>query len=187
VPNRATADTQLSPKLHVHWFDSSDRASPGALSPDYFGWFKPLAECSDQVRENRRAICVFPVTGGGAREDEAKGGTDFMEERELAGPVPSGVSIRVMRGFFEGLELPIDRDWMVVGRGRMADVIIAEPTISRAHLAIGFDGEHFFCEDLGSTNGTAVNGKREARMKLNPGDEILLGKLLLQVTLPDGY
>lgn len=110
-----------------------------------------------------------------------------MEERELAGPVPSGVSIRVMRGFFEGLELPVDRDWMVVGRGRTADVIIAEPTISRAHLAIGFDGESFFVEDLGSTNGTAVNGKREGRTKLCPGDEILLGKLLLQVTLPEGY
>jgi pSer/pThr/pTyr-binding forkhead associated (FHA) protein len=76
---------------------------------------------------------------------------------------------------------------MVVGRGRTADVIIAEPTISRAHLAIGFDGESFFVEDLGSTNGTAVNGKREARTKLCPGDEILLGKLLLQVTLPEGY
>ncbi len=110
-----------------------------------------------------------------------------MEERELAGPVPSGVSIRVMRGFFEGLELPVDRDWMVVGRGRTADVIIAEPTISRAHLAIGFDGDSFFVEDLGSTNGTAVNGKREARMKLCAGDEILLGKLLLQVKLPEGY
>jgi pSer/pThr/pTyr-binding forkhead associated (FHA) protein len=110
-----------------------------------------------------------------------------MEERELAGPVPPGASIRVMRGFFEGLELSIDRDWMVVGRGRTADVIIAEPTISRAHLAIGFDGECFFVEDLGSTNGTAVNGKREARMNLNPGDEILLGKLKLQVALPEGY
>ena len=110
-----------------------------------------------------------------------------MEEHELAGPVPSGASIRVMRGFFEGLELPVDRDWMVVGRGRTADVIIAEPTISRAHMAIGFDGESFFVEDLGSTNGTAVNGKRDARMKLCPGDEILLGKLLLQVTIPKGY
>ncbi len=108
-----------------------------------------------------------------------------MEERELAGPVPSGASIRVLRGFFEGLELPVDRDWMVVGRGRTADVIIAEPTISRAHAAIGYDGEEFFVEDLGSTNGTAVNGKREPRMKIVSGDEVQLGKLLLQVTLPD--
>jgi len=99
-----------------------------------------------------------------------------MEQRELAGPVPSGASVRVMQGFFEGLELPVDRDWMVVGRGHGADLLITEPTISRAHAAIGFDG--------GSTNGTAVNGKRKPRTALNTGDEIQLGKLCLRVTLP---
>jgi pSer/pThr/pTyr-binding forkhead associated (FHA) protein len=116
-----------------------------------------------------------------------------LEERELAGAIPLGATIRVMRGFFEGLSLPIDRDWVVVGRGRGADVVIAEPTISRAHAAIGFDGERFFVEDLGSTNGTSVNGKRERgaadgkrapRLALNTGDEVQLGKLLLKVTLP---
>ena len=118
--------------------------------------------------------------------DEKRGGLAVVDERELAGAVPSGASIRVVRGFFEGLELPVDRDWVVIGRGRSADVVIAEPTISRAHAAIGYDGEEFFVEDLGSTNGTAVNGKREPRLELNSGDEIQLGKLLLQVTLPDG-
>ncbi len=108
----------------------------------------------------------------------------MAEQRELAGPVPSGASVRVMRGFFEGLELPVDRDWMVVGRGRGADLLITEPTISRAHAAIGFDGGAFFVEDLGSTNGTSVNGKREPRTALNTGDEIQLGKLRLRVTLP---
>ena len=109
----------------------------------------------------------------------------MLEQRELAGPVPSGASVRVMEGFFGGLELPVDRDWMVVGRGRGADLLITEPTISRAHAAIGFDGEAFFVEDLGSTNGTTVNGKREPRAALNSGDEIQLGRLRLRVTLPN--
>jgi pSer/pThr/pTyr-binding forkhead associated (FHA) protein len=39
-------------------------------------------------------------------------------------------------------------------------------------------------EDLGSTNGTSVNGKRKPRMALNSGDEIRLGKFRLRVTLP---
>jgi len=117
--------------------------------------------------------------------DESEGGSSAMEQHELAGPLPSGASVRVLRGFFEGLELPVDRDWAVIGRGRTADVMISDPTISRAHAAIGFDGEEFFVEDLGSTNGTAVNGKREQRMKLETGDEIRVGKLLLRVSLPD--
>ncbi len=129
---------------------------------------------------------VCPVThlGRGRVEVQEGGVAAVVEQRELAGPVPSGASVRVMQGFFEGLELPVDRDWMVVGRGRGADLLITEPTISRAHAAIGFDGGTFFVEDLGSTNGTSVNGKRKPRALLNSGDEIQLGKLRLRVTLP---
>ena len=104
--------------------------------------------------------------------------------QEPAAPVPAGAGIRVMRGFYEGLELPVDRDWVVIGRGRSADIVLAEPTISRAHAAIGFHGEGFFVQDLSSTNGTGVNGSRESRMELRDGDEIQIGKLLLRFTLP---
>ena len=62
--------------------------------------------------------------------------------------------------------MPVDRDWMVIGRGRGADIVIAEPTMSRAHAAIGFDGARFFVQDLGSTNGTRVNGTREQKAVL---------------------
>ena len=111
------------------------------------------------------------------------GNAAALEERQV-GPVPSGASVRVLRGFYEGLEVPIDQDWMVIGRGRSADVVIAEPTISRAHAAIGYDGEGFFMQDLGSTNGTRVNGKRETRAALKDADELQLGKLRLQIVLP---
>jgi pSer/pThr/pTyr-binding forkhead associated (FHA) protein len=103
---------------------------------------------------------------------------------EPPGPVPSGALIRVQRGFYEGLEMPVDRDWVVIGRGRGSDIVIAEPTMSRAHAAIGFDGERFFVQDLGSTNGTRVNGGREERAGLKDGDQIQLGKLQLRVELP---
>lgn len=99
-------------------------------------------------------------------------------------PVPPGAAIQVIKGFYEGLELSIDRDWLVIGRGRSADVVIAEPTISRAHAAVGYDEEGFFMQDLGSTNGTRVNGERHARVHLSDGDELLLGKLHLRVSLP---
>ncbi len=103
---------------------------------------------------------------------------------EEAGPVPSGASIRVLRGFYEDLEVPVDQNWMVIGRGRSADMVIAEATISRAHAAIGYDKDGFFMQDLGSTNGTRVNGKREARIALSNGDELQLGKLRLRITVP---
>ena len=104
----------------------------------------------------------------------------------MAGAVPSGASVWVMQGFYEGLEIPVDRDWFVIGRGRGADVVLAEPTISRAHAAIGFEApEGFFVQDLGSTNGTLVNGASHKRIALKSGDEIQIGKLRLRVHLPD--
>ncbi len=110
-----------------------------------------------------------------------------MSQRKQPDPsaaVRPGASVRVLRGFYEGLELPLDRNWMVIGRGRSADIVIADPTISRAHAVIGCDAEGFFVQDMGSTNGTRVNGARSSQARLADRDEVLLGKLLLQVSLP---
>ena len=105
-------------------------------------------------------------------------------ERAAGRPVPPGAQIRVMAGFFEGLELPIDREWLVIGRGKTAEIMLAEPTISRAHAAVGYDGHGFFVQDLRSTNGTLVNGERRERASLRDQDEIQIGRLHLQVRLP---
>ena len=106
------------------------------------------------------------------------------ESRDPAGPVPPGAAVLVKSGFYEGLEVLLDRDSTVIGRGRGADFVIVEPTISRKHAALGFDGDHFYVKDLASTNGTRVNGQRVERQPLKDGDEIHMGKLVLAVTLP---
>lgn len=99
-------------------------------------------------------------------------------------PVPAGGSIQIQSGFYDGLEVVLDRDWLVIGRGRGADVVLAEATISRAHAAIGFGDGHFFVQDLASTNGTMVNGARTERQQLKDGDELRMGRLIIDVSLP---
>jgi pSer/pThr/pTyr-binding forkhead associated (FHA) protein len=106
------------------------------------------------------------------------------QEPPARGAGPQAGSICIVDGFYEGLELPIDRDWLVLGRGKGADVMIVEPTISRAHAAFGHDHEGFFVQDLDSTNGTFVNGVRCKRTILSDGDGIQMGKLRLRVRLP---
>lgn len=98
--------------------------------------------------------------------------------------VPPGGGILVTGGFYDGLEICLDRDWLVIGRGRSADIVFAEATISRSHAAIGYDQEGFFVQDLGSTNGTAVNGARAQRIGLKDRDVIQMGKLAFAVALP---
>lgn len=97
---------------------------------------------------------------------------------------PAGATAIVRTGFYSGLEVGIDRERIVIGRGRKADLALAEATISRAHAALGFDAEGFYVEDLGSTNGTMVNGARIERHRLKHEDEIQMGKLIIGVTLP---
>ncbi len=106
-----------------------------------------------------------------------------MDNKEKI-PVPTGGSIQIQSGFYEGLDVLLDRDWLVIGRGRGADVVLAEATISRAHAAIGCDAEGFFIQDLGSTNGTLVNGAKAERQALKNGDEVRMGRLVIGVTLP---
>lgn len=97
---------------------------------------------------------------------------------------PAGATAIVRTGFYAGLEVGIDRERIVIGRGRKADLALAEATISRAHAALGFDADGFYVEDLGSTNGTMVNGARIGRYRLKNDDEIRMGKLVIGVTLP---
>ena len=97
---------------------------------------------------------------------------------------PSGATAVVLSGFYEGLEVRLDRERLVIGRGRKADLALAEATISRSHAAIGFDAGGFYVEDLGSTNGTQVNGAPVSRQSLKSDDEIQMGKLRIGVTLP---
>lgn len=94
--------------------------------------------------------------------------------------------VRVESGFYSGLEWPLDRSNTVIGRGRNADLVLSEATISRAHALLAFKGEELFVQDLGSTNGTLVNGVRERQMPLADGDEIGMGRLVLRVLLRAG-
>jgi pSer/pThr/pTyr-binding forkhead associated (FHA) protein len=91
--------------------------------------------------------------------------------------------VRVESGFYSGLEWPLDRASTVIGRGRTADLVLSEATISRAHALLGFKGESPFVQDLGSTNGTLLNGAREQQAPLKHGDELRMGRLVLRIVV----
>jgi pSer/pThr/pTyr-binding forkhead associated (FHA) protein len=64
----------------------------------------------------------------------------------------------------------------VIGRHVDSDFVIDERTVSRQHAAIHREGSTWILDDLGSKNGTRVNGERIAkRATIKPGDEIGFG------------
>jgi pSer/pThr/pTyr-binding forkhead associated (FHA) protein len=65
---------------------------------------------------------------------------------------------------------------LVVGRAGNADVVLADPTVSRHHASVSAQGETAVVEDLESSNGTFVNGEQVAQpRRVGAGDVIGLG------------
>jgi hypothetical protein len=74
-----------------------------------------------------------------------------------------------------GRQHAISEPRVVLGRSRDAGVRISDVNISRKHAEVRQEGTTFWVVDLGSTNGTLVNGKRVDRQRLRDGDRITLG------------
>lgn len=87
----------------------------------------------------------------------------------------------VMRtGPTPGVTFPLEGDQLQIGRDASNAVAINDAEISRKHSRLTFQGGKYVLEDLGSTNGTFVNGQRLAGpVVLKPGDVISLGEQIV--------
>lgn len=87
---------------------------------------------------------------------------------------------------FLGDPFPIGpRDHVVIGRGQKCTLLFPIKAISRQHAEIFFDNEGFVLRDLGSTNGTYLNGKKVTRADLSDGDQLTIGPFEIIVTSTD--
>lgn len=87
----------------------------------------------------------------------------------------AGAFLRVVSGPKEGLTVALSVDEpLVVGRNR-GDVLLDDPLVSGAHCRIIRRDGRFVIQDLGSTNGTVVNGQLVRESVLSAGDEIGIG------------
>ena len=68
----------------------------------------------------------------------------------------------------------ITKDRFVIGRGKHCDLMINSGKVSREHAVIVREGDDFFIEDLGSSNGTWFNKQRIKRRKVEDGDEYFI-------------
>ena len=69
----------------------------------------------------------------------------------------------------------------VIGRSPDADLVLDDKEASTRHARIFSRGQSFFVQDLGSSNGTAVNGQRVDEGPIDAGDEIQIGRSLIDV------
>jgi len=83
-------------------------------------------------------------------------------------------ALRMIKG------LPVDGVYSItgttrVGRGDESEIVLLDPSVSRAHAIVEFDAGEPVVRDLDSTNGTYVNGRRVRVESLQDGDELRFG------------
>lgn len=109
-------------------------------------------------------------------------GTKQQLIRHPTGSRRLGLSLRFISGKYEGGEFPLeDGKDIVVGRSSELDMVLVEEMVSRRHAKITVRRANITIEDLGSTNGTFVNGERIQNAELHEGDRILIGTSILKV------
>ncbi|MEP7059659.1 MAG: FHA domain-containing protein, partial [Actinomycetota bacterium] len=76
--------------------------------------------------------------------------------------------------------VPVRRDTVTIGRLPDCDVVIADKGASRRHAQVKRKGGTYTLTDLGSTNGTKLNGETMQSRAINDGDKITIGTTLIQ-------
>jgi hypothetical protein len=76
----------------------------------------------------------------------------------------------------DGKRYPITHSRTVIGRGSDADITVDDTGISRKHVQILWDGTRAQVNDLGSTNGSLLNGQRVSKAPLPPDSVIDIGR-----------
>jgi pSer/pThr/pTyr-binding forkhead associated (FHA) protein len=92
---------------------------------------------------------------------------------------PGTAMLVVIRGPNAGARYLLDRDTTTVGRHPDCEIFLHDVTVSRRHSEFRRSGDGFELRDLGSLNGTYVNGQRVEAEALKSGDEVQIGRFKL--------
>ena len=96
----------------------------------------------------------------------------------------SGVqfALRFISGKYQGGEFPLKEDReIVIGRSSELDMVLVEDMVSRQHARITTQQGKIVIEDLGSTNGTFVNGEKVKEASLKESDRVLIGTSIIKL------
>jgi hypothetical protein len=121
------------------------------------------------------------TTTGGLRPDDISAvGTRDVEPPVALAELDLGTALlAVVRGPNEGARFLLDRNVVTVGRHPDSDIFLDDVTVSRRHAEFRREGNRFWVHDVGSLNGTYVNGERSDDRLLATGDEVQIGKFKL--------
>ncbi|MES1205778.1 MAG: DUF4388 domain-containing protein [Pseudomonadota bacterium] len=96
-------------------------------------------------------------------------------------------ALRFISGKYQGGEFPLrPHREIIIGRSSDLDMVLVEDMVSRKHAKISTDDHVVTIQDLGSTNGTFVNGEKVRKAELKDGDRILIGTSIIKMVYVEG-
>jgi diguanylate cyclase (GGDEF)-like protein len=104
-----------------------------------------------------------------------------VEQADLA---PHRPVLIVISGQEVGTRRPVDGS-LVVGRDPDVDLVLTDALVSSRHALLEDRGDSWTLVDLGSTNGTTVNGEKGTEFPLKPGDKIVFGATVVRFEMQD--
>lgn len=131
-----------------------------------------LADAAREHAHDEGYVFMGPVTVELEVDPRVRTGSFSLEARMKEGPVGSGAG---------SLLLPtqdrfmLDSHPVLIGRSPECDITLLDPNVSRRHAEVRPLDDGFVLVDLGSTNGTRVNGVPISERGLRDGDELMFG------------
>lgn len=152
-----------------------ERALDGCLTLDTFAFRVEAAYRAQTEEELAELVADLPVSGWRARLQKALGSL-FTRPGQSPSSSEPAVEIEVL--------LPPERSAVTVGRSAHCDVVVGEETVSRVHAELRHSrGGGWTVRDLGSLNGTWLNGSRVREARVSRGDVLRLGGLRMDLRL----
>ncbi len=152
--------------LNLDFSSNSPSKSSGATSssaPDAFG-----AGGGGMELEIPADLDSDPLASSSMGSEDGEGKTQILKSDLVA-------QLVIENGQANVSAIDLDKDEILIGRGKECEVVINDKKASRKNTVIVRDGNHYIIRDLGSSNGTFVNGTKVQERKLEADDKIDVG------------
>ncbi len=138
-------------------------------------------KCPKCKKEVKKEVKVCPQCGSQLEDDTLILSPSDIEgeEIEVKPIISEKFLLLVKKGPGAGAHFSLDKSELVLGRDPSSDIFLNDITVSRKHAKLTINPSEVILEDLGSLNGTYVNGERMEQTKLKDRDEIQIGKFKL--------
>jgi hypothetical protein len=187
IGRRLTREMDLHRRVSVHSIIAPNAFTVTLAPPDvdrFANFIDALSrELADAAREHARIEgydFVGPVDVQIYEGSKLKPGRFVVDaevvEGDEQGPYPELV-------LADGSRISVAEGPVVIGRLPECDVVVADSNVSRRHAEVRLVGDNVVVTDLGSTNGTRVNGQLVREQALASGDEITVGSTTLVLEL----